>query len=139
MTQISIFFPVIALVFLTFIVAVLMGYKRVKAAKNKEINVHYFRLNSGYDCPAKLTQISQNYDNLLALPNLFYLGCIISFITNQVDFILLSLAWAFVISLYIHSYIHIGSNRLKYRYPIFFFSVIVLIIFWIILSVKILI
>jgi len=139
MPQNLIFYPVIALVFLTFYVLLLLGYQRIKAVKDKTIDVKYFRLYSGYDSPEKLTLISQNFDNLLALPILFYLATVLSYVTNSVDLSLIILSWTYVISRYLHSYIHIGNNRLKYRFPVFFFSTIVLMMFWINLSFKLII
>ena len=136
MNQNLIFYPVIALVFLTFYVLLLLGYQRVTAVKNKTIDVKYFRTNSNYNCPEKLTLISQNFDNLLALPMLFYVACTISYLSNNVILPLIFLAWIYVFARYLHSYIHIVNNRLKYRFSIFFFSTIVLIIFWLILSFK---
>ncbi len=134
MQQSIIFYPVIALVFLTFYVLLLLGYQRVKAVKDKSIDVKFFRTYSGYDSPEKLTLISQNFDNLLALPILLYFACTISYITNNVTLPLVILAWVYVLARYLHSFIHISNNRLKFRFPVFFFGTIVLMVFWIVLS-----
>jgi len=67
---------------------------------------------------------------LLALPVLFYVLSILLFITNKVEVIQVVLAWAFVFSRYIHSYIHTTSNRVQHRMRAFMFGVVILIFMW---------
>lgn len=137
MNQILIFYPLLTLVFFTFAVTLYLGRKRINAVKDKKINVRFFKLNTGFNEPEDLKRISQNYDNLLAMPQLFYLACIIAFILSQVDVTLLMVSWFYVILRIAHSVIHIGNNSLRHRFPIFAASVFILIYIWINLAIGI--
>lgn len=64
MSQAIIFYPVLALVALTFFVLILLAKARINALKNKKIKISFFKINQG-KVPEGITRISQNYDNLL--------------------------------------------------------------------------
>ena len=82
--QITIIYPVFALAFLTFAVASWMGRLRFAAVKRGDLSARYYRLNRGGEVPEYLAKVSQNYDNLLELPILFYVVSVLLYVTNQV-------------------------------------------------------
>ena len=131
MTQTHILFPVIALAALTFAVGIRMGILRVRAVRAGELRVNYFKYNSGAEAPDYLKNVSNNYQNLLEIPILFYLVSVLIFVTNNVDMIYVALAWAFVVTRYIHSYIHITSNKVLSRRKPFILGLLILMIIWI--------
>ena len=56
--------------------------------------------------------------------------------TGQTSVLTLSLAWAYVGLRYIHSYIHLGSNKLMHRFRVFALSSFVLIALWLTLFIR---
>ncbi|WP_319557868.1 MAPEG family protein [Thiomicrorhabdus sp.] len=138
MQQEWILFPLIALVIWTLLVGFRMLQLRVKAVRQDGLNPHYFLLNRGGKLPAYLTQIEQHYQNLFELPVLFYLLAITLFASKQVDALQLYLAWIFVTSRIVHSFIHLGSNRLIWRRNTFLFGGAILLIAWLDFAWKLL-
>ena len=137
MAQHLILYPVFALVFLTFAIGVWMARLRFAAVIKGDISAKYFRLNRGGKVPEYLAKVTHNFDNLLQVPVLFYTICILLYVTNHVEPAQLLLAWLFVASRYLHSYIHTTSNRIKWRFSSFVLSSILLGIMWCLLMVRI--
>ena len=137
MHQITIIYPLFALVVLTFFVALWMGRLRFAAVKRGDLNVRYYRLNRGDEVPEYLAKVSQNYDNLLELPILFYVVTVLLYVTDRVEFAQLILAWLFVASRYVHSYIHTTSNQLRHRMWAFMTGVFALIGMWFVYFVRV--
>lgn len=131
-----ILFPVFALVILTFGIGIWMGKLRFVAVKRGDLNPRYFELNRGGKVPEYLTKVSHNYENLLELPILFYVLVGLLYVTAQVEMIQIVLAWLFVGSRYVHSYIHTTSNNIRYRMRAFFFSSGVLILMWLLFMIR---
>jgi hypothetical protein len=130
MNQSVIFYPVIALVALTFFIAFAMLRNRFAAVKNREITIKYFQLNQG-EIPVKLQRLSDNYDNLLSMPMLFYIATVIVYVLQILDTGYLVLAWLYVFSRYAHSYIHTVYNNVIHRMFAFVFSSLILIAIWV--------
>ena len=131
MEQLLIFFPMIGLIAWTFIVLLLIPTFRIRAVFNKLIGVGEFRYGESVNIPPKYTLPNRNYMNLLEVPILFYLACLTMYVTRQVDMTLLTLAWAYVATRFIHSMIHLTYNNVNHRFSIFLSSNIVLLIIWI--------
>lgn len=132
--------PMFIPVLLTFITLFLMFVTRVKALKKKEVRYSYFstyqqRENS--KIPDYMLQPSRHFVNLLELPILFYIVCILFIQLNQIDSIAISLAWIFSISRVFHSLIHLTSNNINRRLMFYSFGFLVLILMWIYLIGKI--
>ena len=109
----------------------LMLVVRVKAVRLRKISPRYFKLNRGGELPDNVTAVSQNYGNLLELPTLFYVVCIIAIILDQSAEYFLMHAWAFVILRYIHSYIHTTYNHILHRLYAFALSGFILLSMWV--------
>ncbi len=130
MEQTAIIWPVFALVFLTFGIGIWLGKLRLLAVKKGDLNPRYYELNRGGRVPEYLAKVSHNYDNLLALPILFYVISIMLFVTSKVEIAQLVLAWVFVASRYVHSYIHTTYNNVRHRMRVFMIGVVTLISMW---------
>lgn len=129
MNQNIIFYPVITLVGLTFIIAFLMLRSRFAAVENKQVSIKYFQLNQG-NIPEAMQRLSDNYDNLLSTPVLFYLAMVIAYILNVVDTGYVMLAWSYVVLRFAHSYIHTVYNNVIHRMLAFVIGVVVLMSIW---------
>lgn len=128
-SQAIIFYPVFALVALTFCIGFLMLGSRFAAVKNKQVSIKYFRLNQG-DIPERMQRLSDNYDNLLSMPVLFYFAMLMVYIFHIADAGYLILGWIYVVMRLAHSYIHIAYNNVIHRMYAFVFSAMILISIW---------
>ena len=127
MSQHLIIFPTISLVALTLGMILWMARLRFVAALSGEVDPRYFKLNRGGELPEQLIKVTHNYDNLLELPVLFYALCCLLLANGQVELAQIIMAWLFVVSRYVHSYIHTTSNRLIPRLKVFALGVALLI------------
>jgi len=124
--------PLLAQVALTFIVMLIMYRKRVAEMKLKR--VHPQRVRTRSKSKALLTDsesAADNFSNLFELPILFYTAILLTLILMVQDSILVILAWAFVISRYLHSFVHVSYNRVMHRFSVFVFSSFVLLAYWV--------
>jgi len=124
--------PLLAQVVLTFIVMLVMYRKRVTEMKIKRI--HPQRIQTRSKSKALLTDsasAADNFSNLFELPILFYTAILLTLILMVQDGILVILAWSFVISRYLHSFIHVSYNRVMHRFSVFVFSSFVLLAYWV--------
>lgn len=133
MTQTALFAPLLLMVFLTFFVGFLLLGLRIRSVKLGKIDHRYFYLNResrGSKMPEHLIQAEQHYSNLFEVPVLFYLLVIALFVTHQVDGFQIVMAWLFVGTRIIHSWIHLTHNKLLWRMRTFVAGVIVLVLAW---------
>lgn len=122
--------PVIALVALTAIVALLMVLYRTVAFIRGMATERYFRTFTS-DQPTELIERpARTYMNLLELPTLFYLVCMLMLTTARFDSVQISLAWLFVLTRYVHAVIYIGFNDVALRFAAFLTGVLTLAVIW---------
>jgi hypothetical protein len=122
--------PVLALVVLTGIVALMMGVYRNFALIRGAVSARYFRTYTA-DGPAEwVERPARAYMNLLELPVLFYVVCLLMLATGRFDSIQVSLAWVFVIARYVHAFIHIAFNYVPLRFTAFVAGVVTLAVMW---------
>jgi hypothetical protein len=81
--------------------------------------------------PLASALVNKNIANQFELPVLFHVACIVIYLIDADNIVTLSLAWAFVATRYIHSYVHVTSNQLRYRAPAFAIGLLFVLILWI--------
>jgi hypothetical protein len=138
MNPTNILYPMICLVLLTGGMGIVLLAARYKAVREGSLSIAYFKYNRGAKQPDYLIKISQHFQNLLETPQLFYLGSITILILERSDLIYLGLAWSYLISRLIHSWIHLGSNNVLHRKNAFVISYILIFIIWIRLLLQLL-
>ena len=126
-----IIYPMAMLILLNVIVISLLLFFRVKAVRARKVSPRYFKRNKGADLPDHLEGLSQNYNNLLELPLLFYIVCLAIIVLNLNVEEFVFYAWLYVIFRYIHSYVHITYNHILHRLFAFSASCLVLVIMWV--------
>jgi hypothetical protein len=131
----EIFYPVFLLIFHTLFIAAFMGFKRYTAVKGGAVDPTYYQLYRGEE-PDKLRALSRHVVNLLEVPLLFYVGSVIAFVTGQSGVFLLGLAWAYVGLRLAHSFVHLGSNTVIWRFKVFVTSMAVLTVFLAVILVR---
>jgi hypothetical protein len=90
-----------------------------------------FELGESSKVPPKVSLPNRNYMNLLELPVLFYVICIIQFVAQPASPYALSLAWAYVSLRIVHSLVHITYNNVMHRFVVFGLSNFALIALWV--------
>lgn len=128
----TILYPVFAMAALTFFCVGRMGIQRYSAVRRGEIDGRFYRLYKDHEEPEHLRVLTRHVVNLYEAPVLFYAISLIAFTTETVSILIVSLAWAYVALRYVHSYIHLTSNRVIYRFRCFATSQFVLIILWLV-------
>jgi hypothetical protein len=131
------FYPMFAMVLLTLIVAGILLFSRIKAAKSGSVDPRVFKLNQSKEIPDRLIQITNNYSNLFEVPILFYIACLFCIIWQYQNYLMLGLAWLFVVSRVVHSWIHLTHNKIIPRLFAFLTSVICVMAMWLVLFIHI--
>jgi hypothetical protein len=122
--------PVVALVVLTAIVALTMAVYRNLALIRGTASARYFQTFTA-DSPAEwVERPARAYMNLLELPVLFYVVCLLMLATGRFDSVQVSLAWVFVIARCAHAFIHIAFNYVPLRFAAFLAGVVTLAVMW---------
>jgi hypothetical protein len=127
----AIFYPVAALVGLTFAVLLVIPVARFRAAFRGEVRAKDFRYGESANVPGRVALPNRNLMNLLELPLLFYVVCIALYVTGTVDGLALGLAWAYVGLRAAHSAVHLSYNNVFHRLAVFAASNVVLLAIWI--------
>ena len=129
MSFMEVLLPVFVQVILTLVVAFVLAFKRVSALKTGEMRGKKIALREP-NWPDHTRQYECNYMNQFELPVLFYVLMILLLITRKADFILMTLAWIFVVLRIAHAYVHVTSNNVNLRGPLFGMGLFVLAIMW---------
>ena len=85
--------------------------------------------------PPESLLVHNNLKNQFELPVLFYAVSIALYVSTADNLGTLILAWTFVASRYLHAYLHITSNRLRYRRPAFLLGFFTLATLWLWLAI----
>jgi hypothetical protein len=128
MSQTAIFWPMLAHVALVYAVYLLMYFRRSEAVRAGSARRSQFRENR--EEPPQSLFVRNNLANQFELPVLFHICCLALFVTAAPATVPAVLAWLFVVSRYAHAYVHVTSNRIRYRSTIFSFGFLVLGLMW---------
>lgn len=136
MSDHAIFAPLLTQMGTTFIIGALLLTVRIGAVRSRQISPKYFKTNRGENVPERMLQFSNHYDNQFAVPLLFYVLCIVAYVTNAVDDVLVLLAWGFVVSRLVHSFVHLTYNHVLHRLAAFFAGLLLVVVMWVKLIVH---
>ena len=125
-----IFFPVIALAAWTLLVQISIAFARVRAGTRRQIRADDFKYGESPAVPPEVCIPNRNYMNLLEAPMLFYVVCMVLFVTAGVTHLAIILAWLYVALRVLHSLIHLTYNSVMHRLGAFAASNVVLAILW---------
>ncbi|MBZ5760471.1 MULTISPECIES: MAPEG family protein [Rhizobium] len=133
MTGYEMFWPLVAQTVLVLILYGLLSLRRSAAMKSGRAKMEQFRENR--DEPAESLVVRNAIANQFELPVLFYVVSIVLFMTQADNLPAVALAWFFVAMRYGHAYVHVTSNNLRYRSPLFALSFLALVGLWVWLAV----
>jgi hypothetical protein len=113
-----------------------LGFVRIPLVTRGEVRMDDIALDrSGW--PERVQKVSNAFDNQFQLPVLFYVACLvaISFGTTLIEVLL---AFAFVVTRYVHALIHITTNNVPRRFAAYTAGLVLLCLFWVDLLVRLL-
>jgi hypothetical protein len=128
----EILYPILALAAWTGLVALLIPIARFRSAFRGEVRADDFKFGESASVPAQVRIPNRNYINLLEAPMLFYLACVLLYVTSGVTFAAVALAWMYVALRVVHSMIHLTYNRVQHRLIAFAVSNAVLVALWVV-------
>lgn len=122
--------PVFIQVLLTSIVMVLMGHRRITAARNKEITLAAFRTMNLSGANERVVATSRNFDNQFQIPVLYFFSVLLVLHFGLADIGFVILGCLFVALRGIHTVVHIGKNNVRHRFSVFLAGVVVVWLIW---------
>ncbi len=130
----TIFWPVLLQVALTFVIYGVVSVRRVGSIKAGSAKPSDFRVPIVE--PETSATAIRSLNNQFELPILFYICCLTLFVLGAVSTLAIALAWAFVISRIAHAFVHVTSNRLKHRRPLFVVGFLIAAAMWVLVLVR---
>jgi len=137
MQNLEILYPLIALAAWTFLVLLLIPFVRVRSVRRREIGPNDFRFGESPAVPPSVSIPNRNYMNLLELPMLFYVVCMLLYITAGSSRLAVYIAWFYVLLRVVHSLIHLSYNGVIHRLSAFALSNAALISLWVIAAAHV--
>ena len=137
MPELSLVYPMLALVLLTVGVLVVLFRSRVRMVREGLAPVSYFRVFQGSPEPEFAAKPARHFTNLFEAPTLFYVGCVTAMVAGVTGTAVVALAWGYVALRYLHAWIHLGANRVRYRMRAYFASWLCLVALWIYVAVSV--
>jgi hypothetical protein len=115
----DIFLPMTALAIWTMLVLLLVPIARFRAGSQGQVTFDDFRYGESGRVPDSVRLPNRNFMNLLEVPVLFYVACVIAFLSGHVDSLLMGLAWIYVALRLGHSVVHLSYNNVAHRLVLF--------------------
>ena len=124
--------PVVTLVALTGLVWLLMVIARNAAILKRIASAEYYVDYAAEKAPVAdwVERPARTFNNLLQVPVLFYVLCLLMLQTGVVDQAQVTLAWIFVVTRAFHAAIYIGWNRGPYRFMMWMSGCLSLVVLW---------
>jgi len=125
-----IFWPMGALALLTFAVLGQIPRRRFAAVFRKDVTPDDFRFGESDRVSGHVAIPNRAMMNLLEVPMLFYVICLMAYASGGVTVAMVVLAWSYVALRVIHTLVHMTYNRVMHRLIPFALSNAVLIAMW---------
>ena len=133
----AILYPMFALAAWTAFVQLLIPLARTRSGLRGEIRLSDFEPGESAAVPQRVSIPNRNYMNLLESPNLFYVACIVFYVTDLADTQAVAMAWVYVALRIAHSVVHLTYNKVMHRLTLFALSNFVLGALWVKLAATI--
>lgn len=117
MTQTALLTPVFTLILWTFAITAIMAYGRVRFTKDPQDAAHTRDLKGMM--PAWVEKTADNYNHLFEQPVAFYVVTLSIALMNNIEPLMVQLAWGFVFVRIIHSLVQLTINIVLLRFAIF--------------------
>lgn len=119
-------------IYVFYIVALgfLMFRQRYLAIKTGKVDPKYFK-SYQMEAPRELETMKNHFSNQFEIPTLFFVTCLSVIMLNVVTPLLTALGYLFILTRFVHTYIHLGSNKVPPRAFVFFLGVFIIVLMWI--------
>lgn len=118
------------LAFWTFAVLLLIPFQRFRAAFAGKVNSEDFKYGESGNVPGGVSIPNRAMMNLLELPILFYVVCLMFYVSSRADTVVLEVAWAYVVVRMAQTLVHVTYNNVFHRLTMFAVSNFILISLW---------
>jgi hypothetical protein len=132
MNPMLLIWPMLIHGFATMVLFVPMSRTRRRLIRQGKAKAGQFRLLDAE--PEESRRFSNAIRNQNETGLLYYAGLLAAFVTQSATPLLIALAWLFLALKLAHLAVHVTSNRLRYRFPLFTASLTVLALFWLVLA-----
>jgi hypothetical protein len=122
--------PMEVLAGLTALIWLLMVVVRNGTIMRGITNPSYYRDYHSGAPPEWVERPARTFNNLLQVPTLFYVICLLMMVTGELDEVQITLAWVFVAMRFVHAFIYIGWNYVPYRFAAWVAGCITLGVTW---------
>ena len=119
MPQISILLPVLTLAFWTFIIFAIMAPARFYFLRMKHPQTAAHTKNLKGLLPPWTERVADNYNHLFEQPVVFYAIALSIAVINNIEPLMIQLAWAYVALRVLHSIVQITFNFVPLRFTLF--------------------
>jgi hypothetical protein len=130
-------FPMFALAGWTALVLLLIPMVRIRSAVRREVVADDFRYGESAAVPSYVSLPNRNYMNLLELPMLFYVACLLLYVAAGASPLTIAVAWTYVALRVVHSAIHLSYNHVIHRLVAFATSNVVLLVLWVLAGIYV--
>jgi hypothetical protein len=112
--------PVLALVAWTFVMWVWLYATRIPAMRKARIDmVELGRTGGPLVLPPEVVRVADNYNHLHEQPTIFYALALATQLAGAADSVAVGLAWAYVATRVVHSFVQATGNVLIVRFSVF--------------------
>jgi hypothetical protein len=118
------------LAFWTFSILLLVPIQRFRAAFAGKVSAEDFKYGESDNVPGEVSIPNRAMMNLLELPVLFYVVCLMFFVSNRVDAVVVEVCWVYVAFRVAQTLVHVTYNNVFHRLTMFATSNFVLISLW---------
>ena len=126
MHQISILLPVLTLAFWTFIIFAIMAPARFYFLRMKHPQTAAHTKNLKGLLPPWTERVADNYNHLFEQPVVFYAITLSIAVINNIEPLMIQLAWVYVVLRVLHSIVQITFNFVPLRFTLFVTSWLIL-------------
>jgi hypothetical protein len=112
-----------------------MGRARVGALNARRLHIRDVAL-SGEAWPEDVRKIANNAHNQFETPILFYVLCGAATYLGVTGPVMAFLAWGYIATRLVHTFIHVTTNRVRHRFYAFTAGMAVLFSMWLVLAVR---
>jgi len=118
MSSATYFLPVLMQLLLTLLLYIVLAVAKGRAIKADKVDLERRALHADA-WPDNVQKINNNIRNQFELPVLYYVLMLVLWQLNQTGYLIQLFSWMFVISRYLHAWVHIGPNLIPLRRRLF--------------------
>jgi hypothetical protein len=119
--------PVLALVAWTLVMWIWMYATRIPAMQRAKVDMaELSRTGAKLELPPEVARVADNYNHLHEQPTIFYALALATQLAGAADGVNVALAWTYVASRVVHSFVQATRNVIPVRFALFTLGSIVL-------------